>query len=339
MSLPLVSIVIPCRNERAYIINCIQSVLQNDYPSELIEVFVCDGMSDDGTLELLTEAAKKFPQLKILRNEQRTTPYALNLGIKKSKGEVVIILGAHAEMQSNYINTCVSVLQKNPEVWCSGGVLKNEAQDYVSGIVSLAMTSPFGVGSAHFRTGMKDGEVDTVAFGAYRKEVFQLIGYFDEALTRNQDDEFNYRLTKAGKKIWLTTSTSIKYFVRGSWNKLWRQYFQYGYWKVFVNRKHKVVTTLRQLIPFLFVVSLIAGFILSFISNYFFWLYIIFIWLYLMCAMLATAMLSGSKKNILQIVFAFMLLHLSYGFGYLKGVIDFLLLRKKSASAHETVSR
>ncbi len=336
---PVVSIIIPCRNEKDYIISCVQSVLHNNYPHEKMEVIVCDGMSDDGTYELLKNFTYKNPQLKILSNEKRTTPYALNLGIKNSTGDVIIILGAHAEMHGNYLHTCISVLNEKQEVWCCGGVLKNESKDETGEIISLAMTSPFGVGSAHFRTGAREGYVDTVAFGAYRKEVFSLIGLFDEELTRNQDDEFNYRLTKAGKKIWLATDTSIKYFVRGSWKKLWSQYFQYGYWKVFVNRKHRMVTTMRQLIPFLFVLCLIAGFVLSFVSYYFLWFYISSLVTYILCALLAAFILNKQKKNIFQIVFAFILLHISYGSGYLKGVIDFLLLRKKSASKHESLSR
>ncbi|MEI7801862.1 MAG: glycosyltransferase family 2 protein, partial [Bacteroidota bacterium] len=217
MNSTTVTVVIPCRNEKDYILQCVQSVLHNNYPREKIEVIVCDGMSDDGTFELLKNFAVKIPQLKVLVNEKRTTPYALNLGIKNSKGDVIIILGAHAEMHGNYLNTCVNILKEKPDVWCCGGILNNEAKDETGEIISVAMTSPFGVGSAHFRTGAREGYVDTVAFGAYRKEVFSLIGLFDEELTRNQDDEFNYRLTKAGKKIWLATDTSIKYFVRGSW--------------------------------------------------------------------------------------------------------------------------
>ena len=114
MNFPLISIVIPCRNEKDYIIPCIQSVMHNNYPHEKMEVIVCDGMSDDGTLELLKNFAEKKPQLKILANEKRTTPYALNLGIKNSTGDVVIILGAHAEMHGNYMNTCISVLKGKP---------------------------------------------------------------------------------------------------------------------------------------------------------------------------------------------------------------------------------
>lgn len=334
-----VSVVIPCRNEKDYIVACIQSVLHNNYKSEKIEVIVCDGMSDDGTFELLKNHAEKYPQLLILKNEKRTTPYALNLGIKNSTGDVIIILGAHAEMHGNYLNTCVDILNKKPDVWCCGGVLKNEAKDKTGEVISLAMTSPFGVGSAHFRTGAKEGYVDTVAFGAYRKEVFSLIGFFDDELTRNQDDEFNYRLTKAGKKIWLATDTSVKYFVRGNWKKLWSQYFQYGYWKVFVNRKHKMVTTIRQLIPFFFVLFLIAGIVSSCFSFVLLEIFMTVLFIYIISAIAFAARLSKSVIAISKIVYAFFILHMSYGFGYLKGVIDFFLLQKKSAGAHQTLSR
>lgn len=338
MAEPNISVVIPCRNERDFIISCIHSVLSNDYPSEKMEVIVCDGMSSDGTTELLRTFVLDNPSVKILQNEKQITPHALNLGIKHSTGEIIFILGAHAEMEQNYIRTCVEILDQKKEVWCCGGVLKNDTKDETSKVISLAMTSPFGVGSAHFRTGQSKGYVDTAAFGAYRKEVFSLIGWFDEELARNQDDEFNFRLIKQGKKIWLTTSTSIKYFVRGSWKKLWNQYFQYGYWKVFVNKKHKTVTSFRQLVPFFFVLFLITGFVLSILIPEISIAFLSVLLLYIIMS-LSFAIKSVQNLSALKLMYAFWILHISYGWGYLLGFIDFFLLGKLSSGQKQELTR
>ena len=119
------------------------------------------------------------------------------------------------------------------------------------------MSTPFGVGDAKFRTGGSAGHVDTVAFGAYRRDALEEIGLFDVALSRNQDDELNYRLLKSGWRIWFDPRISSQYHVRSTYRNLVRQYYQYGYWKVFVNLKHRTITTWRQTVPALFLLVLL----------------------------------------------------------------------------------
>ena len=252
-----VSVVIPCRNEEMYIAKCIESVLASNYPSDSLDVFVCDGMSTDSTREIVLGFAEN-KRVTLLDNVQITTPYALNLGIEKSLADIIIILGAHAELDKDYVKLCVETFEIDPEIGCVGGILDTISLDENSAAIALAMSSVFGVGNAHFRTGLKAGYVDTVAFGAYRKEVFEQVGLFDSALTRNQDDEFNFRLIQGGFRIYLNPNIRAKYYVRSTFPKLYKQYKQYGYWKVYVNRKFKVVTTLRQLAPPLWVLFLIA---------------------------------------------------------------------------------
>ncbi|MGD1848124.1 MAG: glycosyltransferase family 2 protein, partial [Salibacteraceae bacterium] len=242
-----------------YIRACVESVVGNDYPKDLLHVLVCDGQSDDRTREIVAELSQKHAPVKLVDNPYRTTPYALNLGIREVNSDVAIILGGHAELAPDYLRECVLQLKAHPEVGCIGGIIDNVAENTTAAIVSKAMASSFGVGNAHFRTGGKEGYVDTVAFGAYRREVFEKVGYFDEDLTRNQDDEFNYRVLKGGFKIWLSSKIRSKYYVRASFKKLFRQYFQYGYWKVFVNRKHQAVTSIRQLVPLGFVLFVLMG--------------------------------------------------------------------------------
>jgi hypothetical protein len=213
-------------------------------------------------------------------------------------------------------------------------------ENATSEIIAAAMSSPFGVGNAHFRTGTKEGYVDTLAFGAYKKEVFEKVGYFDEELVRNQDDEFNFRVIKGGFKIYLSQKIRSKYYVRASYSKLYRQYFQYGYWKVFVNQKHGAVTSGRQLIPPLFVAGFILGVAGSLISPEINLLWGAAMCLYILSACLFAARMVGFNiSKIIKVAATFFILHFSYGSGYLKGVLNFLILKKKPEKKHESLSR
>jgi glycosyltransferase involved in cell wall biosynthesis len=334
-----VSITIPCRNEQKYIGKCLQSIVDCDYDKKLLMVFVCDGNSDDSTQKIVREFVDKYDYIKLLINEKRTTPFALNLGLKAESADVKIILGAHAEIYRDYIESCIAALEIEPKIGCSGGIIENVMEDETSTIISLAMSSSFGVGNAHFRTGEKEGYVDTVAFGAYKSEVFDIVGYFDEDLIRNQDDEFNYRLHKFGYKIYLSKSIKSKYYVRASYKKLYKQYYQYGYWKVYVNIKHNTITTLRQIIPSLFVSFLFTGLCLSLISNLFFKTYILGLSFYLLVGFISALKKTSSIFLATKVLFVFIILHFSYGLGYLLGIIQFIIFRKGPSEKSETLTR
>jgi glycosyltransferase involved in cell wall biosynthesis len=299
---------------------------------------VCDGNSSDGTQKIVNTFSASNPQFRLLINEQKTTPFALNLGIKNSTSDIIIILGAHSELDKDFVLNNVSSFDIDTKIMCTGGVLQNEYENVPSQIIGAAMSSSFGVGNAHFRTGAKNGFVDTVAFGAYKKEIFDEVGLFDEELIRNQDDEFNYRVTSKGFKIYLNSDIKCKYFVRASFSKLFRQYYQYGYWKVFVNKKHKSVTTIRQLIPMLFVLYLFLFGISIFVDKVVFVCMSTLGVLYLFLAFVFAFKKASSLKFILGIVYTFFILHVSYGLGYLKGIFDFLILRK-SIRKHESLTR
>jgi len=334
-----VSITIPCRNEKKYIALCLNSIVNCNYDKELLTVFVVDGLSNDGTTEIIKNYETKYPFIHLIINEKQTTPFALNLGLQANNASIKIILGAHAEIAADYIDECIIAFTNSNELGCVGGIIENVMEDETSRIISLAMSSNFGVGNAHFRTGNKDGFVDTVAFGAYKNEVFKAIGFFDEELIRNQDDEFNFRLLKNGFKIYLSKKIVSKYYVRASLSKLFKQYYQYGYWKVFVNVKHKTVTTIRQIIPALFVSFLCVGFVISLFSKIAFLAYGICISLYIILALYSASAKSKNIIEIFKIVAVFLILHLSYGCGYLVGIFNFVLANKKPSKASEKLTR
>ena len=335
-----IKVIIPCRNERAYIGKCLDSLVRSNCAGIDLHVWVVDGMSDDGTRPLVEEYARQSSFIKLVDNERRTTPYALNIGLSDLDYDIGIILGAHAVVDKEFIFHNARVLSEHPEVGCAGGIIRNVHENEWSEIISLAMSSVFGVGNAHFRTGGKSGYVDTVAFGAYRREVFERVGFFDEELARNQDDEFNYRVVQGGFKIYLDPAIQSDYYVRGSISKLYKQYDQYGYWKVFVNKKHGAVTTLRQLAPPLWVFFLLAGWTGVLIHPVLGWMYAAVVAMYVGLAFYtASRMHMKSVRRFWMLLRTFGVLHFSYGLGYLRGVIHFYVLGRKPSMHSERLTR
>ncbi|HRG58392.1 MAG TPA: glycosyltransferase family 2 protein [Bacteroidia bacterium] len=333
-----VSITIPCRNEQDYIGKCLQSIVDCSFNKSFLSVYVCDGLSNDNTAKIIQSFADKHPFIHYIENKKQSTPFALNLGLKADDADIKIILGAHAEIYPNYIEKCIEAFQFDKQLGCVGGFIENVYENETAEVIGKAMSSGFGVGNAHFRTGAADGYVDTVAFGAYKREVFDKIGYFDEELIRNQDDEFNFRLLKHGFKIYLFREIRSMYYVRASFNKLYKQYFQYGYWKVYVNKKHHTITTLRQIVPLLFVLYLFGGAMISFLHPIILIMYIMVLIFYFAAGIYFASKLDSQLNLKFKIVKSFFILHYSYGLGYLKGIFDFFIL-KKSIKKDESLSR
>ena len=191
------------------------------------------------------------------------------------------------------------------------------------------MSCPFGVGNALFRFAEKECFVDTVGFGAYKKDLLNEIGYFDEELVRNQDDELNYRVVKSGAKILLSPKIKSTYYGRSDFKKLWRQYFQYGFWKVRVIQKHKKPAAFRHLIPMMFVLFLFGGGLLSAFVNILRIPYAVILSLYLLLDLIFSFKISAknSFKYFGYLVITFPILHLSYGIGFLLGLINFYIFK------------
>ena len=331
-------IVIPCLNEEDYIERCVRSLVNQSQPKIVIKIWVVDGGSSDGTLSILNKLQAEIPELNVLHNPEKFTPISMNMGIEAGEADTIIILGAHAEAAPDFVKQNLNTLEKFNDAACVGGVIENIDENRSSELISKAMSSPFGVGNATFRTGGEAGWVDTVAFGAYRRAILNEVGLFDESLVRNQDDELNYRITRNGHKIRFNPAIQSRYFVRGSFSKLKKQYQQYGYWKVYVNQKWKTVTTLRQLFPAAFVAFLFSIFLALFIPPYAF-LYGVVIGAYLLLSF-TFAMRSSQKMNdVPGIMRCFFILHFYYGWGYLEGLVRFMLLRKPPKTASTSLSR
>ena len=331
---PLVSVVIPCRNERRYIGPCLDALLAMDYPHDRLEILVVDGMSDDGTREVLAEYSARHPIVRVLANPGRVTPNALNIGVAGSRGEIIMPIGAHNASPPHYITRLVQCLEESGADNV-GGILTTEpgGPGAVARAIAIAMAHPLGVGNAHFRIGTREPRwVDTVPFGCYRREVFDRIGLFDEDLIRNQDDELNIRLIRAGGRILLVPDVVSSYHARDSLPKLWRMYYQYGYFKPLVARKVGGVFTWRQLVPPAFVLALIASTIAAIALPRTAPALALIAATYL--AAVSGLALPVAVRHGWRVALAFCaaipVLHLSYGVGFLKGAVDFLILRRKS---------
>ena len=260
---PLVSILVPVRNEERYIERCLYAIAAQDYPRDRIEVLVVDGMSGDRTRELVMRfAAESTLDVRVLDNPRRLPAAALNIGLREAHGSLIMRVDGHAAPAPDYLRRCIAALEAN-DAECAGGVLENEGETYVGRAIAAAMSSRFGVGSAAFRTGGKAGDVDTVAFGVYRADVFPEIGGFDETIDRGEDDEFNYRLRDAGGRIVLVPEARVTYTVRGDFVSLVRQYFGYGHAKPRVLALHPRQARGRQLAPAVAVASGTAAVILA----------------------------------------------------------------------------
>ncbi|HPO57840.1 MAG TPA: glycosyltransferase family 2 protein [Anaerolineaceae bacterium] len=254
--LPFVTVIMPIRNEEKYIAGSLEAVLNQDYPAGRMEVLVADGMSTDRTREIVQRMAQGDPRVRLLDNPGRIVPTGLNLALRQARGEIMVRVDGHCIIAPDYVSHCVRLLQEGRADGV-GGPMETVGEDPLSQTIALAMSSAFGVGGSAFRT-VKDREleVETVPFPAYRMETIRRIGLFDEEQVRNQDDEYNYRLLKHGGRILLSPAIRSRYYSRSSLKKLWRQYFQYGFWKVRVLQKHPRQLRLRQFVPPVFVAGL-----------------------------------------------------------------------------------
>lgn len=330
----MVSVICPIYNEEKYITKCIESVLEQDYPTEDLEILFVDGLSTDKTRKIVSDYVTRYNQIRLLDNPHRIVPYAMNIGIKAAKGDIIIRLDGHVEYPTNYISKCVHYLMTLPNAENVGGVCQtlpcNERN--ISQAIAIALSTGFGMGNSSFRIGSTEiRKVDTVPFGCFRKSLFERVGYYDNELVRNQDDELNGRIIKNGGSIYLIPELKIKYYSRDKISKVRRMFYQYGLYKPLVNKKLGSPATARQFVPLLFLLGIVLGGILSVFSIYIMYTYFAVLALYL-----AIGLFIGCKYAVkyrrpmltLLMPYVFANVHLSYGYGYLRGIYKILANKK-----------
>jgi len=331
-NLPFVSIILPCRNEEKFINACLNSIIQQNYPSKKMEILVIDGDSKDNTKNIIKKYSLKYSFIKLLNNPKKNTPFAFNMGVKNSKGSFIFIMGAHAKYKNNYILKCIetAIKYKADNV---GGVLKTipRTNNIIDKTITECLSSFFGVGGSHFRKGSKRITiVDTVFGGCYQKNVFNKIGLFNENLIRSQDIEFNLRLKKANGKILLNPEIVTYYYPISDFKTFIKRNFVNGIWVIYPFKFSKIIPiSIRHIVPLIFNSTLIIFCLLSFFYSIFLYLFIFIIVLYLLVNLFFSFLIS-IKKNILYIFtlpIIFLALHVSYGLGSIYGLITLPFLK------------
>src|SRR5437773_1559430 len=256
---PLVSIVVPCRNEAEYIRPLLDSILANDYPQDRLEVLVVDGLSDDGTRAVVADYARRYPMIQVLDNPKRTTPHALNLGITRARGAIIMRMDAHAHYPPNYVADLVDWLERTGADYVGGAWLTLPGDTTpMARAIAAVLAHPFGIGDSRYRLGTNEvREVDSLPFGCFRRELFERLGLFDEELVRNQDEEFSFRVLRGGGRVLLVPGVVCFYYARRSLRQLGRMFYQYGLFKPLVALKLGRIMTLRQVVPAAFVLSVL----------------------------------------------------------------------------------
>ena len=318
---PLVSVVVPMYNEINNICGCLDSLLEQKYPGEKIEICVVDGESTDGSRQIVENYSRKSSDIRLLSNPDRLTAKSLNIGAKAAKGEVIIILGAHSRVKEDFISNNIRYMLEKA-VPCVGGTQFNTGKTYVQQSIGSAMASPFGIMSAPYRYKRKAGYVDTVVYAAYHRSLFEEVGYFDEDVIISEDAEFNWRIRKAGHNIFFSPDIISYYLPRSSLSRLAGQFFRYGMLRVNVVKKHIDALRVLHLIPAAFVFLLAGTGILSFFDGYFRSVFVI-LWIaygvYLLMAT-ASATLRSGLKYLPVLPLAFMAMQLCFGAGFLVGL-------------------
>lgn len=329
-----ISVIIPCRNERKYIIEFLESVLNNNYPKELIEIFIIDGKSEDGTMELVSDFIKDYSFITLLINEERTVPYALNQAIVKCTGEYIIRLDVHSKIPENYFSKLIqSAIETEADntgtIWITDVKNKNPK----SSAIRKVLSNKFGVGNSHFRIGTNSVmEVDTVPFGCFKKSVFNQYGLFNNQLVRNQDIELNKRIIKSGGKIVLLPEPYIIYYARETFNGIAENNFATGLWNIltiYITKDFNSIS-LRHLIPLLFLLSLVVPLILMVFNVYFGLISLLSLISYLILIVSVSIRILDNTTTLFNLIVAFIVLHFSYGFGSLLGLFRLHFLFKKN---------
>jgi succinoglycan biosynthesis protein ExoA len=326
-NMPSVSIIIPCFNEQSTICKLLEAIYAQTYPRFDLEVVIADGMSTDGTRREITGFADSHPDLHIavVDNLKRSIPSGLNCALKEAQGEIIVRLDAHSMPYPNYIDHCITDLEAGLGENV-GGVweIRPGADTWIARSIATAAAHPLGVGDALYRHAGKSTQVDTVPFGAYKRELLALVGFYDETLLTNEDYEFNARIRKSGGKIWLDSSIRSVYFARATLLGLVKQYFRYGYWKWRMLRRYPDTLRWRQGLPPLFLLSLTGLSILGIFLPICGFMLIVEICIYAL-ALIAAGAQQAIKQGQMSLVFglplAIVCMHFSWGAGFLWSMI------------------
>ena len=316
----IVSVIIPLYNEEKYIKNCLDSLAAQTYPLDKTEWILVDGNSTDKTVQIIEDYRKSnFYPIILLHNPKRKTPFALNMAIQKAKGKYIIRLDAHSYFYPDYIEKCVHYLI-NKDVDNVGGIAETEANSFVGKSIAKMLSTKFGVGGSDFRIGCGNRYVDTVPFGAFKREVFEKVGLFNTKLLRSEDNDMNSRIRQSGGKIWLADDIRFKYYCRDTIKGILKMGIQNGNALFFTLKENPQAMSIRHFIPFLFLLSLIIMPIFMVIHPFFGYAFLLEGILYLLLDFYFSFCKKDAKYGLIT-VWLYPLFHVVYGIGSLLGLL------------------
>lgn len=317
----IVSVIVPVRDEELHVERCIQSILSQDYPVKNLEVILVDGLSKDKTRDIIGRYAKDYPDtVRMIENLCKTVPYAMNIGIENSVGRYIIRLDAHSEYPNDYISKCVETLEKT-DADNVGGLALTRGKGMVGEAFAQVLSSKFGVGNSAFRTNAVSGYVDTVPFGAFKRETFEKYGLYNEQLTRNQDYELNYRIRKNEGKIYLNSRINLTYYCRNTIKDILKYGYENGKWNLITARLCPNSMSIRHFVPLVFVLSMI---IIPLLMSFMPVLKLVFMGelaLYVLLDLVYSIRVAPKTCYIPLLLLLFPVFHVSYGFGSLIGLL------------------
>jgi len=328
VTLPEVSIVIPCLNEEKNILALLDAILHQTYSHSKLEVIISDGLSEDQTRTLIADYQTQHPELHItvLDNPVRRIPTGLNQAIKEARAQIITRMDAHAMPAADYVERSVDALKAGLGDNVGGVIdVKPGADSLMARAISIATAHPLGVGDAKYRWATKAGEADTVAFGTYYKAKVEEIGYYNEELSANEDYEFNSRLRAAGGKIWIDPQIRAVYYSRPTLKTLAKQYFSYGFWKFRMLRHNPETLRWRQALPPIFVLGILMLLLLSAFLSWARVLLLLCLGVYLLILTAASAKIAFNNKD-LRLVFgiplAIICMHFCWGAGFWWSILN-----------------
>jgi glycosyltransferase involved in cell wall biosynthesis len=329
--LPKVTVVIPMMNEESYIGRCLESVVEQDYRAELVEILVVDGGSNDGSTEIVRRYSQQHLNVHLLGGSGVNCPAAMNIGVKNSTGQFIAKVDAHGYVAKDYLSKSVKYLIENEDIKCVGGPIRPVPETITGKANALARSSRFGVGRGVYSVKHGIEFVDTVQCGVYRKDVLEEVGLFDESLQFGEDEEVNWRLRKMGYKIVVTPEIRFFYFPRKTFKRLFRQYFNYGMLRVEVIKKHSDFLRTKHLVPAAFVLTLVLTIVLTPLGVVPASLFVGTLSLYAGVSIFFSLAIGASQgwRCLWRLPVSFAALHFGYGLGFLIGTARSVIAGQK----------
>ena len=324
---PFITYIAPIRNESLFIERTIKSIINQKNNNFDFEIIIADGMSTDGTRNIIKRLMKTVNEIRLIDNPEKIVPTGFNRALSISRGDYIIRIDGHAELATDFLQNSLKEL-KTTNADCVGGPIKNIATGIIGNAIAIAQQSKFGVGGVAFREDTSIGKyVDTLAFGTYKRQVFKQIGGYDIELVRNQDDEFNFRMVQQDLKIWLHPSIKSYYYPKSAINSFFKQYFQYGFFKIRVFQKRGGIASFRHIVPLIFIIYLFYAIFSYLVTDFNIPILILGI-SYISTSIIFT--IKETLKNfntgfsLIFLPIIFLTLHIAYGLGSFFGLFYFI---------------